>query len=52
MRELLVTLLFCALLSGARCALSERHDTPRCSWVSPYRNTLQRDTNRRWECRP
>lgn len=52
MREVFVTFVLCSLLLGARCAMQERHDRPRCSWVSPYRNTIQRDMNGRWECRP
>lgn len=52
MREILVTLLVCAILVGARCAIQERHDRPKCSWVSPYRNTLQQDIHGRWQCRP
>lgn len=52
MRELLVTLLLGSLLVGARCALEERHDKRKCSWVSPYKNTLQRDIHGRWQCRP
>ena len=52
MRDLLFVLAAAALnIAACECVHRTKATAAKCSWASPFKNTLQHDIHRRWVCR-